>query len=686
MGPSIWSPPIIKWLSTYDWKSTLLDDVIAGLTVFVFLIPQGMAYAVLGGIPPVYGLYTATVPLFVYAVTGTSRHISLGPMAITSLLLGQMTSPYGFEVGCDKYVQIAICISFLTGLLTLLMGVFRLGTLSNFLSPSVLSGFMTGSSCVIALNQTKYFLGFRKMPRMTYSHEIIGYILTHLAETNGHSLWIGLLTMVLLWQAKQYRVWYKKMQKHIDNEKLSTLGQRIYFRAIYAISVVSSLLSLVIGSFIAKSLIETKTSPTLSVVGYVPAGMKSPSAQFLVESGLISPSEIVSLLPTCIILTVVGFTGNWAVCTKYSVAYKYEVDASTELVASGLANIIGPFFNCFFASGGIARSAVNVESGAQTQLSGIITGVSIIFALVFCTTWFYYIPMSILAAIIVVSIVPMADFSEMIKAYKTDRRDFAVIFSTFVITFWVGVREGVSVGLLLSISNVLVVNGFPPIVHLGQVKDPLHGGVRYRNTERFPEAEQVPGTAIVRLDAGSLFFANTGHFKEVCLQAAAGAFHTVHKEVPIEHVVLDGSSWVDIDLAGRKCLSDIKDELARKNIHTSLCNLKSVVRDKLVSGEGVLNTASRKDSPLDSPLMDIQDALSAFIKNKEATNLTLRPSPRKSISPAEWLAQTEQGSRRSSSSQLDSYTAVTSNPLHTITTDEESAASDDQRDAHTTTF
>jgi len=539
---------------------------------------------------------------------------------------------------------------------------------------------MTGSSCVIALNQIKYFLGFRNMPRKTYSHEIIGYILTHLPETNEHSFWIGLLTMVLLWQAKQYRVWYKKMQKHIDNEKLSTMGARIYFRAIYVISVVSSLLSLIIGSFIAKSLIDTKTSPTLGVVSYVPAGMKPPSSLFL-ESGLISPSEIVSLLPTCVILTVVGFTGNWAVCTKYSVAYKYEVDASTELVASGLANIIGPFFNCFFASGGIARSAVNVESGAKTQLSGIITGVSIIFALVFCTTWFYYIPMSILAAIIVVSIIPMADFSEMIKAYKTDRRDFAVILSTFLITFWVGVREGVSVGLLLSISNVLVVNGFPPIVHLGQVKDIIHGGVRFRNIERFPEAEQVPGTAIVRLDAGSLFFANTAHFKEVCLQAAAGAFHTVHKEVPIEHVVLDGSSWVDLDLAGHKCLGDIKDELARKNIHTSLCNLKSVVRDKLASGEGVLNTASRKDSPLDSPLMDIKDALLAFEKSKKGA-----PSRTKSISPAEWLAQAEQGSRRSSPLQLDSstlYTAVTSNPLHTNTTDEENAASDDQRDATT---
>jgi len=618
------SIPIIRWLAQYDVKNDLQSDFIAGLTVFVFLIPQGMAYAVLGGLPPVYGLYTATVPLLVYALTGTSRHISLGPMAITSLLLGQMTAPFGFPVGTLENVRVALCISFVTGLLTLLMGVFKLGTLSNFLSPSVLSGFMTGSSCVIVLNQLKYYLGL-KMPRFTYSHEIIGYILTHLQETNVHALWIGVLTTGLLWAAKTYRGWYKKMQRHLDDPAMQTLGSRTYFQGLYTASLLSSILSLVLGSVVAKTLIESNASPTLGIVGFVPAGMLPPSASFL-SSNLLTPQDVFSLLPTCVILAVVGFTGNWAVSCKYAVAFKYEVDASQELIATGLTNLIGPFFNAFFASGGLARSAVNVESGARSQISSVISAVLIMAALQLCTTWFYYIPMAILAAIIVVSIVPMADFAEMHNAWKSDRRDFVVIFGTFLVTFWVGVREGVTLGLLLSVSSILLVNGFPPIVHLGRVVDPDHGSVRYRNVARFPEAEQLPGTAIVRLDAGSLFFANTAHFKDVVMAASTGTFHS-QRNVPIEHVILDGSSWSDIDLAGRKTIREIKEELARKHIACSLCNLKFEVRDKLQTYD----------------LADINDALEAFAARAAGHGAESGSSPRKrkSLSPAEWLARTE---------------------------------------------
>ena len=619
------SLPIVRWLAQYEVKSDLQSDFIAGVTVFVFLIPQGMAYAVLGGLPPVYGLYTSTVPLLIYALTGTSRHISLGPMAITSLLLGQMTAPYGFPAGSTEYVQVALCISFVTGLLTLLMGAFKLGTLSNFLSPSVLSGFMTGSSCVIILNQVKHYLGL-KMPRLTYSHEIIGYILTHLQDTNVHALWIGALTTGLLWAAKTYRGWYKKTQRHLDDPTMQTLCSKMYFRGLFIVSLLSSILSLMLGSAIAKALIDSNVE--LGIVGFVPAGMLTPSASFL-SSNILTLQDVFSLLPSIVILAVVGFTGNWAVSCKYAVAFKYEVDASQELIATGLTNLMGPFFNAFFASGGLARSAVNVESGARSQISSIISSILIMAALQLFTTWFYYIPMAILAAIIVVSIVPMVDFGEMRNSWKSDRRDFMVILGTFLVTFWVGVREGVTLGLLMSVSNILLVNGFPPIVHLGKVTDPIHGSVRYRNVARFPEAEQLPGTAIVRLDAGSLFFANTAHFKDVVMAASSGTHHS-HKNVPIEHVVLDGRSWSDIDLAGRKTLRDIKEELSRKNIACSLCNLKYEVRDKLQIRD----------------LSDITDALEAFAtrasRQRAGSSGSISP-PRKrhSLSPAEWLARAE---------------------------------------------
>lgn len=529
----MFQPPIVEWLRGYKIKEDLFDDVIAGLTVFVFLIPQGMAYAVLGGMPPVYGLYTASIPLFIYAILGTSRHISLGPMAITSLLLGQMVSKFEYPVGSSEFIQIGMFITCLTGFIMLLAGLLKLGALSNFLSPSVLSGFLTGSSCVIVINQIKYIFGLRGMPRFAYSHEIIGYVITHLKETNVHALWIGLSSVLILWLSKRYRGWYKSNIKTINSSEF-TASARNFHKGAFLLCILSSLIVLMVGSAVAGSLITTNRSTSgnplskeLAVVGTVPAGLLPPTFR----CDVLSMDDIMTLIPECIVLAVITFTGNWAVCTKYAVAFNYEVDASQELIASGVTNILGPFFHSFIASGGIARSAVNVESGAKTQLAGCITAVCIIIALLAFTSLFSYIPMTVLASIILVSIVSTMDFEDMLRTWRIDRRDCFVMVSTFLVTFFVGVVPGVQLGCTLSFCTVLITNGFPPIIHLGRIVE--HGSVHWRNIQRYKDAVQLPGISVLRLDAGSLFFANVAGFKEVVKQACKGAFQLLTSSVNV---------------------------------------------------------------------------------------------------------------------------------------------------------
>jgi SulP family sulfate permease len=596
----------LVWLPKYT-KETLLKDCIAGLTVFIFLVPQGMAYSILAGMPAVYGLYTATVPLFIYALFGTSHQLAIGPMAITSLLLGVTGQSYGYEEASDDYILLIKSITFLVGSISFFLGLFRLGSLSNVISQSVLTGFLTASALVIALSQFKYLLGI-KVPRFDYSHQTIIYICAHLPDTNWAAALVGFFSLFVLYLVREWKKRNKKPPTTTD-----CFSKYLYW-TLNVLVILSNFLIIMFGALLAAIL--TQNHIPIPIVGDVPMGFKSPSFD------LVGIPQLINLVPSALAIAFVAFAGNWAVALKYANTNHYKVDATQELIGTGLANMIGMVFNSFVAAGGLARSAVNAESGAQTQMAACITATCMIIALCTLTSFFYYIPMCVLAAIIEVSIISMIDFDSMVKAYHQDRRDCFVMVVTFLFTFFLGVTQGLFVGFCISIAMILKTTAFPHIVVLGKLpppqltpvtspipsptpsakqRTPLASSSRdgsgvgstYRDIKRFPEAEQIPGYTIVRMDA-SLYFANCEFFKNFILSASKGKHHST-PDIPIHTVIIDASAWIDIDLAGTLSLFQLRDELqaGNNNVNLLIACAKGMIRDRLKDAQ-FINSDDKK--------------------------------------------------------------------------------------------
>lgn len=544
------------WISECT-KETLLSDISAGFTVFVFLVPQGLAYALLAGMPPIYGLYSAIVPSYVYAVLGTSRQLSIGPMAITSLLLSVAIDKYGCEQQSAEYVLLTMNLSLVVGFVILAVGMFRLGLLVNLISESVLSGFLTASSCVILLNQLKYILGVH-VPQFTYTYQAIVYLAMHIHQTNIYSLCIGISSLAVLYGMKNW--------KAADTNP--SQGDSMAIQSMRVLSKFSNLLVIVISPILAFLLISHGVQ--LHVVGIVPSGLKPPGFTF------VDAETMLGFLPAAFAIAFVAFTGNWAVATKYGAKFKHEVDATQELLAAGLATIVGSFFNAFAVSGGLARSAVNAESGAQTQLSGCISATLMLIAVQFCTGAFYYIPMSTLGAVIIISVMSMLDFRAMYDSYYSHPNDCLVMVATFLVTFFVGVTNGLFVGIAISLAVIVYAAAYPSIHILGQLS--VAEGGHYREVAHHAQATQHAGVTILRMEA-SIFFANCVYLKDIVMRGAAGEFHPAAE--PIHTVVLDASCWTDIDLVASKTLAELRDSLRVRGVTLMVACATSQVQKKL---------------------------------------------------------------------------------------------------------
>jgi sulfate permease, SulP family len=568
--------PILDWLPNYN-AQLFQSDLIAGLTIFIFLIPQGMAYALLAGMPPVYGLYTSIVPLYVYAIFGTSQQLSLGPMAITSLLLGVGMESYSFEAESAEYVQAALGLSFLVGIVIFLLGIFQLGALANLISHSVLVGFLTASAFVIVLNQLPSILGLH-VPRFKYTVQTIAYILTHLSECNEWAVLIGFFSAAVLYGIR----WWKQLKA---NKPTPEKMKDRWFATLQYLTKASSLLLIVLASVVAYGIVSGGKS--IDIIGNVPSGLQAPAIY------TIGFSQMISALPTAFVIGIVAFAGNWAVAKKYAAQYQYRVDATQELIAEGLCVIFGSFFNGFICSGGLSRSAVNAESGARTQISGCIVATCMLIAVQSLTFLFYYIPKSVLGAIIMISTISMMDFETMWKIRRTHPRDCAVMVVTFLCTFFLGVSEGLFAGVLLSICILLHSAAFPVIRTIGRL--PASQGAFFKDVARFEDAAQIPGLAIVRMDA-TLFFGNCEAFKEHVLKAATGALHSLKD--PIEFVVLDVKPWATLDLAGTRVVVELREQLTSKlQVGLVVAGANSGVRDTLRHAEFVNNQQVWFDCP-----------------------------------------------------------------------------------------
>jgi SulP family sulfate permease len=537
--------PILNWLPLYN-RENLVGDLMAGLIVAIMLVPQGMAYALLAGLPPQVGLYSSIVPLIIYGILGTSRVLAVGPVAIVSLLVASGVTPLA-ETGSADYVQLALTLALLVGIIQTVMGLVRIGFIVNFLSHPVLTGFTSAAAIVIGFSQLKHILGIG-LPGTDYFYETVQAILERLTETNGVTLSIGLGSIGILLYFKmglgrQLKRWGMKDSAAVPLTKSAPL-------------VVVLLGALLVWGFSLNERVG------VSIVGDVPAGLP-PISLPTMDLGVWQ-----MLLPTAFAISFVGYMESISVAKSLASKRRQKIDANQELIALGVANLGATLTGGYPVTGGISRSVVNFAAGAQTGLASMITALLMALSVIFLVPLFYFLPKAVLAAIIIVAVAGMVDVKGFQHVWRYNKLDAASFAATFLAVLIIGVENGILVGAAAAMLLFIWRTSQPHIAVVGRLGD----SEIYRNVLRH-DVTTCPKVAAVRVD-GSLYFANCKSLEDAVLGIVAD-------QPDVEHFVLIGTAVNAIDASALKTLESLHAELHDAGVTLHLSAIKGPVLDRL---------------------------------------------------------------------------------------------------------
>lgn len=503
----------------------------AGLTVGVMLVPQSMAYALLAGMPPQYGLYASIVPLLAYALLGTSRHLAVGVIAIDMIVISAGVTPLA-DPGSARYVQLVVALALLTGLLHVGMSFLKLGFLANLLSRPVIVGFAAAASILIGVSQVGNLLGIDLEGARAF-YDVVSATVVHLGETKPLTTVIGLVCVALLLLLDYFRpLWPAALIVVV----LATAATWLFSWQAEGVSTVGSL-----------------------AVRVPPFAM--PAAGW---------SDWQALLPTAGTLALVQFMSVISLGRTFATRHNYSIRPNQELFAIGLANVAGSFFRSIPVSGSFSRSAINEQAGAASPGSNVVAALVVFIALLLLTPLFAYLPMSALAAIIVVAAVGLIDVREIRYLFRAKERDGYTALITFLVTLAVGIQEGIVVGIVVATLAVLYRLSRPHVAELGH----MPGTRSFRDVERHVDAEPIEDVLLLRFDASFSFF-NAAYFKEYVLEQSE------RQERPIRAVVIDGRGVNDLDTTALEALRDIFVTLEDWGVDVYLAGLKGPIRDTL---------------------------------------------------------------------------------------------------------
>ncbi|XP_062092757.1 probable sulfate transporter 4.2 isoform X1 [Humulus lupulus] len=529
--------PCSRWIRTYKWREYLQIDVMAGVTIGIMLVPQAMSYAKLAGLHPIYGLYSGFVPLFIYAIFGSSRQLAVGPVALVSLLVSNVLSGIVDSSDTELYTEMAILLALMVGILECSMGLLRLGWLIRFISHSVISGFTTASAIVIALSQAKYFLGYD----IERSSKIVPLVKSIIQGADGF-LWppfvMGSIILAIL-----------LFMKHLGKS-------RKYLRFLRAAGPLT-------GVVLGTAIVKVFNPSSISLVGGIPQGL--PKFSIPKEFGYAT-----SLIPTALLITGVAILESVGIAKALAAKNGYELDSNQELFGLGVANIFGSFFSAYPSTGSFSRSAVSHESGAKTGLAGVVTGIVMGCALLFLTPLFKYIPQCALAAIVISAVMGLVDFEEAIFLWRVDKKDFLLWTITSTTTLFLGIEIGVLVGVGVSLAFVIHESANPHIAVLGR----LPGTTVYRNTQQYPEAYTYNGIVIVRIDS-PIYFANISYIKDRLREYETDVDRCSRRGPEVERiyfVILELSPVTYIDSSAVQALKDLHQEYKMRDIQIAISN------------------------------------------------------------------------------------------------------------------
>jgi SulP family sulfate permease len=519
--------PFLRWFP-YSGNS-FRADFLAGLTVALVLVPQSMAYAQLAGMPPYYGLYAAFLPVMVAALWGSSNQLGTGPVAVVSLLTASALTPLA-AAGSEQFVALAIVLALLVGIVQLVLGVFKLGVIVNFLSHPVIVGFTNAAAIIIALSQVSKLIGV-PMGRSEHFIADIWGVVQKIGHTHGPTLAMGVVAIALIWG---FRRWAPKLPG-----------------VLIAVTVTTA----------ASWLLEFNTVLGGQIVGKVPEGLPS------MNLPAISWQMIGTLLPTAIVISLVGFMEAISIAKAIVAKTKQKIDPNQELIGQGLANLVGAMTQAFPVSGSFSRSAVNINAGAATGMSSVFTGAFVLLTLLFLTPLLYHLPQPVLAAVIIMAVVGLVNFDAVKHAWQASRHDGVAAIVTFLATlaFAPHLDTGILIGAGLAVGLYLYRTMTPRIAILGRHSD---GSLRDARVHNLPASEVVTA---VRFD-GSLYFANVAYFEDAILEAVAS-------NPKAKYLLVVGNGINELDASGEEVMHHLTDSLRAGGVTLVFSGLKKQVVD-----------------------------------------------------------------------------------------------------------
>ncbi|MFC4623814.1 SulP family inorganic anion transporter [Daeguia caeni] len=535
--------PILDWGRTYD-RTAFSNDMIAAVIVTIMLIPQSLAYALLAGLPAQAGIYASIAPIILYAIFGTSRALAVGPVAVVSLLTASAVGQVA-DQGTAGYAVAALTLAFLSGGFLVLLGVFRLGFLANFLSHPVIAGFITASGILIATSQLKHILGVsahgHTLPQM------LGSIFAHLDQVNWITLVIGVAaTAFLFWVRKNLKPALRRMG-------LSPLMADVLTKAGPVAAVVVTTLAVWALGLDARG---------VRIVGEVPQGLPP------LTLPAFAPNLLGALLVPAILISIIGFVESISVAQTLAAKKRQRIDPDQELIGLGAANLGAAFTGGYPVTGGFARSVVNFDAGAETPAAGAFTALGLLFASLFLTPLVHYLPTATLAATIIVAVLSLVDLSILQKTWGYSRADFTAVAATIVLTLLMGVETGVASGVAISVLLHLYKTSRPHVAEVGLVPGTQH----FRNVRRH-KVDTRPHLLTLRVDE-SLYFVNA-RFLEDLIQSR------VTEGCGITDVVLMFSAVNEVDFSALESLETINRRLKDIGVRLHLSEVKGPVMDRL---------------------------------------------------------------------------------------------------------
>ncbi|HHC80332.1 MAG TPA: SulP family inorganic anion transporter [Flavobacteriia bacterium] len=491
--------PFLTWLplSKKYWK----DDLIAGITGTIIVIPQAVAFAMIAGMPPIYGFYTAMLTPVIAAIFGSSYHLVSGPTTTSSIVLYSIISKYVLpETDIEAFVSLAILLSFMAGVFKLLMGVARMGKLVNFVSNSVIIGFSAGAGVLIAFKQLKHIFGI-KVPQGSSFFHIIEYISHHVSETNWYAFAVAASTLLIA----------------------------LLIRKIKKISRLYMLVAMVLGSLIAIWL-SNKYGGHIETVGAIPSHLppfKVPDFNF---------ANMRSLTSGAIILATLGLVEAAAISRSIALHTHQKLNTNQEFVSQGISNVVSSFFSCYTSSGSFTRSSINYQAGAKTPMSAIISAVGLMIVILLFANYAAFLPKPAMGGIILLVGYNLIDFKHIKQIIKSSKRELVVFSATFLGTLFLDLEQALIIGIFLSLFFYLERTSKPNIAELG-----INDDNRFINIIRDKNVKECPQLKIVRID-GSIYFG--------AIEAISDYFAELYDKNDIKHVLIIAEGINFIDLAG----------------------------------------------------------------------------------------------------------------------------------------